>query len=77
MNKVKANSGRMQMKGEEFSAIADCSGVVVVIPKKATKDELIQKINEILKKRDKDFVKSSREKFMNAVQNILTKQNNN
>ncbi len=63
--------------GEEFSAIADCSGVVVVIPKKATKDELIQKINEILKKRDKDFVKSSREKFMNAVQNILTKQNNN
>lgn len=58
--------------GEEFSAIADCSGVVVVIPKKATKDELIQKINEILKKRDKDFVKSSREKFMNAVQNILT-----
>ncbi len=59
--------------GEEFSAIADCSGVVVVIPKKATKDELIQKINEILKKRDKDFVKSSREKFMNAVQNILTK----
>ena len=63
--------------GEEFSAIADCSGVVVVIPKKATKDELIQKINELLKKRDKDFVKSSREKFMNAVQNILTKQNNN
>lgn len=63
--------------GEEFSAIADCSGVVVVIPKKATKDELIQKINEILKKRDKDFVKSSKEKFMNAVQNILTKQNNN
>ncbi len=59
--------------GEEFSAIADCSGVVVVIPKKATKDELIQKINEILKKRDKDFVKSSREKFINAVQNILTK----
>lgn len=58
--------------GEEFSAIADCSGVVVIIPKKATKDELIQKINEILKKRDKDFVKSSREKFMNAVQNILT-----
>ncbi len=63
--------------GEEFSAIADCSGVVVVIPKKATKDELIQKINEILKKRDKDFVKSSREKFMNAVENILTKQTNN
>lgn len=58
--------------GEEFSAIADCSGVVMVIPKKATKDELIQKINEILKKRDKDFVKSSREKFMNAVENILT-----
>ncbi|MDE6565815.1 MAG: hypothetical protein K2L47_01970, partial [Clostridia bacterium] len=42
------------IKGEKYSAIAECCGVVVVIPKKATKDELIEKVNAILSTRDKE-----------------------
>ena len=63
--------------GESDSSIAECCGVIVVIPDDKVKEELIEKVNEILSTKEKINIFDNKEKFAKAVETIVNDANNN
>lgn len=58
---------------DKQSAIAECCGVIIMVPQVEVKVELANKINDLLKDKQSNPLEELRQRFVNAAKNALNK----